>query len=65
MVPTVPAMAKLNHTFRLALGFGGDAGGGGVPLISRPSVFGCLGGPWSYCFAVSRVKVALGKALNR
>lgn len=29
MVPVVPAKAKLHHTFKLAVGFGGDAGGGG------------------------------------
>lgn len=28
MVPIVPGMAKLHHTFKLVVGFGGDAGGG-------------------------------------
>lgn len=41
MVPTVPAMAKLHHTFKLAVGFGGDAGGSGVLLISQASVLAC------------------------
>lgn len=41
MVPIAPAMARLHHTFRLAVGFGGDAGGGGLALISRASVLAC------------------------
>lgn len=41
MVPIVPAIAKLHHTFKLAVGFEGIAGGDRVPLISRASVFAC------------------------